>query len=154
MSNRNGIPVDYEEYSTLREEHSKSIGRVRTGTKHSPETKQKISDSQKGEKHHNYGKSASDETKQKMSDSHLGKKASDETKQKISDSQKGEKNHMYGKTGNQHHSYGAKRDDSTKEKMSKSWENRELIECPYCEIVSKNMANMKRYNFDRCKEIE
>ena len=46
----------------------------------SEEHKKKISDAQKGNKNHNYGKTAPEETRKRMSDAH-----------------KGENNHNYGK---------------------------------------------------------
>ncbi len=49
----------------------------------SDEHKRKIGDAQKGEKNHNYGKSASNTTRKKMSDSGKGRIVSDETKKKI-----------------------------------------------------------------------
>jgi group I intron endonuclease len=68
--------------------------------KHSEESKQKMSESTKGEKHPMWGKHRSEEYKQKMSESTKGEKhpmwgkhRSEETKKKISDSTKGEKNH-------------------------------------------------------------
>lgn len=60
------------------------IASSQLGFKHSDESKRKMSESRKGEKHHLYGKFHSDESKQKMSKSHTGKKHNDETKQKMS----------------------------------------------------------------------
>lgn len=65
------------------------------GKKHSDESKKKISEAKKGEKHPLFGKHLSEETKRKMSEAqrgeknHLfGKKLSDETKKKISEARK------------------------------------------------------------------
>ena len=80
------------------------------GKHHSLETKKKMSEAKKGEKHPLYGKQLSEETKQKMSKSHKGKTSSEETKQKLSKSISGEKHPLYGK----HHS------DETKRKMSEA----------------------------------
>ena len=62
-----------------------------TGRKHTEETKAKISNSLKGEKHHFYGKKHTDETKRKMSlassgeNNHIyGKTLSDERKEQLS----------------------------------------------------------------------
>ncbi len=60
------------------------------GSKHSPETCQKISSSLTGKNH-------SPETRKKMSDTHKGKKQSTETRKKNSEAKKGEKNPWYGK---------------------------------------------------------
>lgn len=63
----------------------------------SKETKRKISDALKGEKHPWYGKNHSDESKKRISNSHKGKKHSEETKRKMKKSQKGK---FRGKNGN------------------------------------------------------
>lgn len=64
------------------------------GFKHSKETKQKISESLKGENHPLYGKSPSEETRMKMSKNNArywkGKHLSEETKRKLSEANKGE----------------------------------------------------------------
>ena len=66
--------------------------------KMSEETTQKMSESQRGEKNHMYGKTLSEKTKQRLREANFGKTHTDETKQKISESQRGDKHHMYGKT--------------------------------------------------------
>ena len=92
-----------------------------TGYKHSEETKLKQSESNKGEKNHNYGKHLTDETKLKISEANKGKtsyfkgkhhteesrrklsearkgiKFSDEHRRRISEAQTGDKNYWYGK---------------------------------------------------------
>jgi len=55
----------------------------------SEETRKKLSERQKGEKNHNYGKTASEETKIKMSVSRKGKTHSEESKIKMSEAHKG-----------------------------------------------------------------
>jgi hypothetical protein len=75
--------VESKDWANLKEENG--LDGVVAGTKrgpHSEETKQKISDANKG-------KPLSAETKQKMSDAKKGKPRSDETKQKMSDAMKG-----------------------------------------------------------------
>jgi len=57
--------------------------------KYSVESKQKMSEAHKGEKHHMYGKNHTSETKQKMSEAKTGKSLTPETKQKISEAQSG-----------------------------------------------------------------
>ena len=76
----------------------------------SEETKQKMSEAQRGDKNHNYGKTSSDETKQKLSEVRLGIPKSDGHRRKISEAMRGEKHYMYGKIPS----------DETKQKMSKS----------------------------------
>lgn len=82
----------------------------RSNGKYSDESKQKMSESQKGDKNHNFGKTPSEKTKQKLKEAHLGDKCywygktpSDETKQKISKS-----------------NMGKIRTEETKQKMSES----------------------------------
>ena len=105
----------------------------------SEETKQKIGEAQRGDKHHNYGKTLSEETKQKMSEarrgenSHMyGKHKSEYTKKKISEAKTGDKHHMYGKKhtketiqkmsdakkGEKHNFFGKTHTEETKQKMS------------------------------------
>lgn len=91
---------------TLSEEHKAKIGKAGIGRKHTEESKQKMSEAQKGEKNSFYGKSHTKETLSKMSESH--KNPSPETRAKFSESKKGEKNHFYGK----HHT------EESKQKMS------------------------------------
>lgn len=62
---------------------------VARGWHHSEKTKKKISESQKGEKNHQYGKCVSEETKKKMSESHKGIVVSEESRKKRSKSLKG-----------------------------------------------------------------
>jgi plasmid stability protein len=69
-----------------------------SGGIHSPETKEKMSAAQKGEKNHNYGKTLSPETRAKISAATKGKTCSPETKEKMSAAQKGENHPFYGKT--------------------------------------------------------
>ncbi|AGE56241.1 GIY-YIG catalytic domain-containing endonuclease [Paramecium bursaria Chlorella virus NE-JV-1] len=86
----------------------------------SEESRQKMSDSKKGEKNNMYGKARSEETKeklreanlgktlseetkQKLREANLGKTASEETKQKLREANTREKNPMYGKTGTETH---------------------------------------------------
>lgn len=63
------------------------------GQKANEETKKKLSNANKGEKHYNFGKHLSEEIKRKMSlaspKNMLGKNLSEETKKKLSESHKG-----------------------------------------------------------------
>ena len=63
----------------------------------SKETRRKISESNKGDKHYLYGKTLSKETKRKISEVKTGKTHSEETKIKMSEIKKGEKHNFYGK---------------------------------------------------------
>jgi hypothetical protein len=98
---------------------------LRKGSHPSVETRQKMSDAHKGEKHPFYGKHHTEESKKKMSDSLRGRILTEETKNKIAISCKGinmgEKNGMYGMTGEKNHYYGKKH---TIEELQKMSENR------------------------------
>jgi hypothetical protein len=61
-------------------------------------TRKKLSESRKGEKNHNFGKSLAESTKQKLRDFNLGKKLPIETCQKMSASRTGKKHPMFNKT--------------------------------------------------------
>ena len=64
-------------------------GKVNLGKTHSNETKQKMSETRKGEKHPMYGKTHSNETKQKISEAK--KNMSEETRQKLREANIGKK---------------------------------------------------------------
>ncbi len=184
MSNRNGTPMDYEEYSELKENHSKvASDRMRGNTymlgyKFSDEQKLRKSLQSSGENHYWYklkkenpfaihpslGRRHTEESKEILREKATGRLHSQETKDKMSaikcimvdkmtfeerkalspGSFSGEDNGFYGKL----HS------EKTKKKMSKSWEDRPEIECPYCGLKSKSAYNMKRYHFEKCKNKE
>jgi len=59
--------------------------------KMSNKTRIKYSDVKKGEKNHNYGKTASEETRKRMSDAHKNKTTSEETRIKLREARKGGK---------------------------------------------------------------
>jgi len=113
-----------------KEHHSKMI----TGRKASAETKKKMSDSRKGDKHHYYGKTFSDEHKLKLSESHKGYEMPQSQKDAISDGLQGRE-----------HTWGSKISDAMKGFKHKQ------RECPYCGKVGGG-GNMARYHFDNCKE--
>ena len=63
-------------------------GEGTSGVIRSQESKKKMSESMKGEKHNMYGKKHTEETKKKMSESRKGKKYTEELKKKIANSLK------------------------------------------------------------------
>ena len=63
----------------------------------SEETRRKLSDAQKGEKNHNYGKIFSEEHRRKLSEASKGRTHSEETKRKQSEVKIGKNNPNYGK---------------------------------------------------------
>lgn len=64
---------------------SSTAGNPMLGRTHTEETKQKISETQKGEKNHLWGKNHSEETRQKISKSSKGRVLSEEAKKNISE---------------------------------------------------------------------
>lgn len=102
--------------------------------KMSEESKQRMSESTKGEKHPMFGKNHTEETRQKQSDARIGKKHTGETKRNISEAKTGENNHMFGKNhteetkqkqrdaqqGEKNHMFGETHNDETKRKMSEA----------------------------------
>ena len=102
---------------------------------HTEETKKKMSEKQKGDKHHFYGKKHTEETKKKISESSIGRKHKEETKKKISEAMLGDKNPFFGKTrkhteeskkkmseamlGDKNPMFGRKHTEETKNKMRK-----------------------------------
>ena len=70
--------------------HNINLGKKnRLGTRHSEETKRKMSEAREGEKNPFYGKTHSEEAKRKMSEAGKRRKPSEEARRKISESQKG-----------------------------------------------------------------
>jgi hypothetical protein len=97
-----------------------------------PETRQKISEANKGENSYWYGKEsptkgrkATPEERQRKSAAQKGKVLSEETKQKISQSLKGEKNVWYGK----------KHSKESIAKMKESASNKRMVRCIETGIV-------------------
>lgn len=100
------------------------------GHKHSAETNLKNSNSHKGKKHTNFGKSsgmkgkiATLETKKLMSIAHLGKL---------------------------HWNYGNITPIETRIKISNILKSKEKIKCPYCPMIC-DPSNAKQHHFDNCK---
>lgn len=93
----------------------------RRGTRHSEETRKKISEGNKGKPSINKGTILSDETKEKMRIAKLGKVRSEEDKLKISE---GKKKQV--PTGPNNHRYGTKHSEETKLKMKEARARREM----------------------------
>ena len=122
--------IPFADGHELSEETKQKISEAQRGRHPSKETRQKMSEAQQ-DRHH------SKETREKMSEAHLGKHLSEETKQKISESSKrenlseealnnyskansGKNNPMYGKTGKDSPLYGRHHSEETRRKMSES----------------------------------
>lgn len=69
------------------------------GKHFSEESRKRMSEARKGEKHQNFGKHLSEETKKRISRSHIGKHHSEETRRKLSESHKGQIAWNKGKKG-------------------------------------------------------
>ena len=140
-------------YNSLKNGYNETLGGDGTeGRPHSEETRQKISEANKGDNHPMYGKYHTEETKQKMSkikkgennpmhgnhhseeakqkirEGNKGKHLSNEAKQKISEAKKGENNPMYGN----HHSNEAKQKISEARKGKYVGENHPRAKAVYC----------------------
>jgi hypothetical protein len=94
----------------------------RRGTKHSEETRKKISESNKGKLGRNVGTKHSDEAIEKMRAAKLGKIRSEEVKKRISEGKK-----QQVPIGKDNHRYGTKHTEETKAKMRAARANREQL---------------------------
>lgn len=115
---------------------------AKNGRTISPETVAKILDTRKNYKH-------SEETKQKISESNKGKTVvvSEETKQKISNSLKGRPNANKGKPA---FNRGIPMSNLAKCNMQEGHKNREKILCPHCNrLIAK--CSFTRWHGDNCK---
>ena len=114
-------------------------GEGTSGYRHTEETRQNMSDAQKGENNSFYGKSHSNEHCKKISNAQKGKSHSVESRQKMSDAQKGENNHNFGKSLSV----------ETCQKLSAA--NKGKVQpksiCPHCGKLS----GPSRFHFDKCK---
>jgi len=85
-------------------------------------------------------------------------------------SAKGENNPMYGvhRYGNKNPFFGKQHSEESKkkqaeshkgfiftedhkEKLKEAWQNKPMIECPHCDMISNHKGNMLRYHMDKCK---
>ena len=142
------------------------------GTTLSDDIKRQMSESQKGEKNHFFGKKHSNETKQILSEKisliTKGRKMSDLGRQNISKSKMGEKNPMFGKTtseevkdklseamsGEKNHFFGKKHTEESKNKISEKLSGREgtFIGKTHS-IESKKLMSQNRHNRILTEEI-
>lgn len=133
-----GKPMSIEQKQKMRETILKN-GRIML-----PETVAKILETRKNYKH-------SIETKQKISNSNKGKIViiSEDTKQKISTTLKGRvPTWLKGKPA---HNRGVPMSKSAKKNMSKGHQNREMLLCPHCDqLIAK--CSFTRWHGDNCKK--
>jgi len=106
----------------------------------SDETKQRISNSNKGRTHAKYERTPhSEETKQKMSNSQKGRVPSEETKKKISNSKKGTVCSEETKQKMSNSQKGRVTSEETKQKISSSHKGKKQI--PHSEETKKKISN-------------
>lgn len=72
-------------------------GEGSVGYAHSKETKQRMSEKNRGQHNHNFGKHLSEETKQRIGRANRGKQRTKEARRKMSEAKKGSKNPSFGK---------------------------------------------------------
>lgn len=100
------------------------------GKEFSDEHKENLSKSHSGSNHSNYGKHLSEKTKKKIKESNKGKIRSKETRQKISEYRKSENNSWRGK----------KHTEETKQKMSKSASGKNNSQATAVICITTNMV--------------
>lgn len=159
VSHINGIKIDADTYNSLRSEHAIAISLKLTGIVRSEDTRNKISKARlltngfKGKCHTNetkavmsaassgenngmFGKKHTKEVCDALSKLHSGKKLSEDHKTKLSES----------------HVSGWEHTTDALDKMKNKWENRAYLTCPHCGMQSKNVGNLNRWHFDKCKK--
>lgn len=119
--------ITYNNFTTLH-------GGPRKGMINSQEHNKKISEAHVGMK-------GSELTRQKIGNIHRGKVMSAESKRKMS----------VARSGDHHWSYHKVRSDESKQKAKNTWSLKPKIKCPYCDMESINLFNLKKYHFDNCK---
>lgn len=95
----------------------------------------------------NLGKSPSKEVVERRTQKLIGQKRTEQFRINLSENRKGEKNPMYNKIP---WNNGIKHTEQCKLNMKKSWENRTLVTCPYCNKEG-HSNGMTRYHFNNCK---
>ena len=101
----------------------------------SEESRRKMSDARKGEKHYLYGKSPSEESRRKMSEAHKGRTPSEESRRKMSDTHKG-KTHTEetrrkiseANKDKNHPNYGKTLSEETRRKIGEAHKGKSLSE--------------------------
>lgn len=111
------------------------------GKHHTKDAKKKISDAERGEKNHNYGKPMAEETKMKLYIANKGRKHTEETIKRMKIAQGGKNNPSYGRRGELSPIYGDKNPSKRAEVRKKLRELR----------LNQVMPN---FNPDACKIID
>jgi hypothetical protein len=119
LFNRSGV-AHSEDHRARISEANKGEKSHMWGKSLSDETRAKLSEAQKGEKSHMWGKSLSDETRAKISEAHNGKTLSDETRAKLSESKKGKFPSDESRAKMSEPQKGRTHSDETKAKMSEA----------------------------------
>ena len=111
----------------------------------SEETRQKMSEALKGEKHPLYGKRHSAETRQKMSESAKGRKNSEEHRRKMSEAQKGKKHSAETRRKISESAKGKKHSAETRQKMSESAKGKIISEEHRRKLSEVNKLRLPEY---------
>lgn len=131
-----------EQYDVLNKEKGLNLRYTKVGDRSgtmSEETRDRMSDSKKGEKNYMFGRKHSEETKKKISEKRKGHKHSDETKKLYSEQRKGRTI-----------SEKQKQNISEKQKISEKNTFRHKVKCPHCNKEGQK-PNMLRWHFDNCR---
>ena len=116
---------DYEynnTYGTCVQRRVKTM-RLNGGYDVSEETRKKLSEMRKGEKHYMYGKHHTEKTRREISEAKKGQQFSEETRKKISKALKGKM------AGEKHPLYGKKGKDNSRSKKVRCIEIDQVFEC-------------------------
>ena len=110
--------------------------KIRMSKAHSEESRKRMSEAQRGERSHLYGKPRDEDTKNKISEALKGRVHTEEARQNMSKAQK-----------------GRIVSEEARKKMSDSQKgiSKTKVDCPHCGKVGGKPA-MNRYHFDKCKQ--
>lgn len=132
--------VNSRSYAILREQFAKQYALWRTGQKHSPETKAKMSIAHKGKPSKLKGVPRTAKTKAKISNSLKGKPKSDAYKKWLSKMRSGVNHPNYGKTLS----------EDIRLKISNARKQTKKLKCIYCNREI-DPGNFKQFHGDMCK---
>ncbi|END3518137.1 hypothetical protein ABFK60_001219 [Escherichia coli O13/129/135:H4] len=154
MCHSGNYRITSRQYQTAREAQRLIVKLANTGKEVSPETRQKLSQANRGRKHTREARARmgrgngwvmSDEQKQAIGEAIRGRICSKETRKKIGDANRGRPQHPNNRAAN-----ALPKTDEAKANMSKSALNRAKYPCPICGVLA-GAAMLKRWHGDNCK---